>query len=246
MHSIDSLRYLVEELTAKSKRVLEYSRNPNATGLQRERIVESFIRRIAPASLAVESGFIYGPEKSSAQLDIIVYDKDNFSPLFSEGGYVIVIPASVIQVIEVKSSLNKKSLKDGLSNIISATSLNSKIQGSIFGFDGLTLETSKKHISSFCDEIESFPNIARLLPQSIVCLGKWIMTGMLQEDAICYVTPKQRSFEEQFLYYFSSLYYKMYGYRRKLHPDETLPTLESQGFPVKFEPGESDMYWIGP
>jgi hypothetical protein len=247
MHSIASLRHLTDELTAKSKRVLEYSRNRSATGLQRERIVESFVKRIAPQAFGIGSGFIYSPSQSSKQIDILVYDKMNFAPVFDEGGYIVVMPASVVQVIEVKSYLDENSIKAALENIVSATSLNPKIQGSVFGFDGLSWDKARVPISRYATEhIKTNREILRQLPQFIVNLGRWVVHSVYEEGKLCYTYPKSIAFEEQFLYYFSALYYKMYGYQRKLHPEGALPSLESQGFPVNFEPGESDMQWLIP
>jgi hypothetical protein len=97
---------LVDELTASSQRILEYSRNRSATGLHRERLVESYIRRVAPQSFGVGNGFIHGPDESSKQIDILVYDRENYAPLLDEGGFVIVVPSSVVHAIEVKSNLD--------------------------------------------------------------------------------------------------------------------------------------------
>lgn len=245
MHSLGSLRHLVDEMVAQSKRVAEYTRDRSATGLHRERIVESFVRRIAPKSFSIGSGFIYGASESSKQIDILVYDTMNFAPLFDEGGYVVVLPESVVEVIEVKSSLDKDQLYGAIDNILSATRLNPRIQGSIFSFDGMSRETAYGHIDDFIEANKKDQSLIPLLPKSLVVLNKWVATSIEKGDAVCLVAPKEATFEEQFLIYFSSLYYKMYGYRRKLLSEDRLPSLGDQGFPLQFDPGESDMKWIG-
>jgi hypothetical protein len=169
----------------------------------------------------------------------------NFAPLFDEGGYIVVLPESVIEVIEVKSFLDKTRLFGALENIESAKGLNPKIQGSIFAFDGMSKQKTFEHLGSYIEEDREILQMIHYLPESIVNLGNWVISSFVQGDAICYVAPKKISFEEQFLIYFSSLYYKLYGYRRKLLPEGVLPTLKSQGFSMDFSPGESDMKWIG-
>ncbi len=245
IHSMASMQHLVDELTAKSKRILEYSRNRAATGLHRERVVESFINRITPQALGVGSGFIYGSSQSSKQIDILVYDKTNFAPIFNEGGYIIVLPESVIQVIEVKSFLDKEQIEGAFDNILSTTTLNHKIHGSIFGFDGLSLEKTLEHINNYVKrQFKTNPQILHRLPEFIINLEKLILLGVRQGENFCYTYPKSLNLAEQFRYYFSALYYQMYGYQRKLHP--SLPSLESQGFQISFEPGESEMNFFIP
>ena len=237
MHSITALRHLIDEMLASSKRVLEYSRNPSAIGLHRERLVESYIKRIAPKAFGIGSGFIYGKEKSSNQIDILVYDRVNFSPLFDEGSYIVTLPSSVVHVIEVKSKLDKQALFSATHNIISATSINEKIHGIVFAFDGISWSRALNHIDSYVHKYRN-RNILNRLPRMFVNLGKWVIFSIQERNEITYWCPKNLSFEEQFVYFFSELYYSMYGYQRKLCRSGALPTLEEQGFRIQFDPGE--------
>ena len=239
MHTVESLRYLAEQFISKSNRILEYSKNRDATGLQREKIVESFVRKIAPDSFAVVSGFIYDKENPSKQLDIIVYDKSNYSPLFDEGGYAIVIPESVILVIEVKSFLNKEQIQLGMNNLMSATRLNSNIQSSIFGFDGLSMEKVREHLGTYLVDNNLNSEDIKYFPEAFVNLDNYVYLSIKRNDAIIYMASKDLSFQEQFLTYYSMLSYKLYDYRRKLHLEGRLPRLEEIGFPVQFSFGDT-------
>jgi len=48
------------------------------------------------------------------QLDVLIYDQQDFSPVFRQGSMVVVPLGSVRAVIEVKSRLTKKGLRDSL------------------------------------------------------------------------------------------------------------------------------------
>jgi hypothetical protein len=242
MHSIEALRYVVDEMQSSAKRILEYSRNKSATGLQRERILEAYLRKMMPKAFDIGSGFVYGKEKSSKQVDLIIYDQLNFAPFFDEGGYKIVLPQSVIHAIEVKSYLDKFSLYQALDNILSVTELNQKTIGIVFAFEGLSLDKTLDYINDYVSKLENKTDLAYRMPQMIVNLGKWIIrcAHNSEEDAyLVYTSSLEKPFEEQFLYFFVQIYYTLYEYRRKLCPEGTLPSLEEQGFQVTFWSGKS-------
>ena len=246
MHSEQALSHIVDELMASSQRVLEYSRNRSATGLHRERLVESYLRRITPKAFDIGSGFVYGEEESSKQVDLMIYDQLNFAPLFDEGGYKVVLPEAVVHSIEVKSKLDKRALHEAFSNVLSVTALNTDSHGIIFGFDGLSIDTTFDHIEQIARQLpsDSHHQIAYRLPTAIVSLNNWVIIGRpAKQDgsAIEYARFKTLSFGEQFKLFFASIYYKLYGYRRKLHPDGALPSLKDQGFQLGFG---GDIDWL--
>jgi len=232
MHSEKALGHLVEEMMASSNRILEYSRNRSATGLHRERVVEAYIRKIAPGAFDICSGFVYGESESSKQVDLLVYDHLNYSPLFDEGGYKILMPDCVRLAIEVKSKLNKKAIGDSFENIASVTRLCPKARGLIFGFDGLSLKKTFEHIEDYARglEPEAAKQMTDLFPISIVSLGNWVITRVRIEEGVRFVKLSDVSFAEKFRQLFSSIFYPLYTYRKQqMHP-EALPTLRQQGF----------------
>jgi len=95
------------------------------SGRFREELLRSFLRRILPKSVSVDTGFIYGFEKmeNSRQLDIIIWHKDAHSAVYDAGQFVIVPPESVIAVISVKSTMTLSELKGSLENIMSVVPL---------------------------------------------------------------------------------------------------------------------------
>lgn len=74
-------------------------------GRYKEIILMNYLRRVLPDNVAVGTGFVKNDSgQLTDQIDIIVYKK--YEPkLFSEGDFVILMPESVLGIIEVKSRL---------------------------------------------------------------------------------------------------------------------------------------------
>ncbi len=72
-------------------------------GRYKEIILMNFLKRILPNDVAVGTGFVKNHNNElTSQIDIIVYKK-NDPRLFSEGDFVILMPESVLGIVEVKS-----------------------------------------------------------------------------------------------------------------------------------------------
>lgn len=79
-------------------------------GRYKEIILMNFLRRVLPDNVAVGTGFIKNNRRQMTnQIDVIIYKK-NEPKLFSEGDFVILMPDSVIGIIEVKSKVNPQVL----------------------------------------------------------------------------------------------------------------------------------------
>lgn len=101
------------------------SRQNAESGLFREGLLRSFLSRILPSAVAVNSGFIYGFEEvpTSKQLDIIIWHKAAHSPVYDAEQFVIVPPEAVIAVVSVKSKMTLSELRHGLDNLLSIAPL---------------------------------------------------------------------------------------------------------------------------
>lgn len=79
-------------------------------GRYKEIILMNYLRRVLPDNVAVGTGFVKNQlNQLTDQIDIIVYKK-NDPKLFSEGDFVILMPESVLGIIEVKSKLTSQIL----------------------------------------------------------------------------------------------------------------------------------------
>lgn len=120
-------------------------------GRYKEVILINFLRRILPNTVSVGTGFVKNIENElTNQIDIIVY-KNEVPKLFSEGDLVILMPESVLGIIEVKSTSTLNILSsnaNGLS-VIQKSENNGKIIGNkdifngIFAFDNTVTFNSR-------------------------------------------------------------------------------------------------------
>ena len=86
-------------------------------GEWKESVLRSVLRRHLPASVEVGSGFVVGPNSSSGQIDILIYDAAK-PVLFRDGDLVFLASDAVKAIIEVKSKIQSKShLKESLSKL---------------------------------------------------------------------------------------------------------------------------------
>ena len=228
MHTVESYRLIAQRMINSSELVLQYSRNRQATGLQRENILRSYIQQVIPASLHLTTGFSHSEKGSSNQIDIILYDKQNFGVLYEEGGYSILYPESILACFEVKSNLNGDAIREGLENIATAKRTNQLIQGFLFGFEGVALQTAISHLSEHLKQIQKAD--AYQLPEVIVNLGNWVLVKMKVGNRLAYVWNEKSTFEEQFAFFWYQVYFSSYGYNKDMHKDNKLPSLKDRGF----------------
>lgn len=105
------LSSIIDELESKSKRIELLIKHGGTIGTYRENLLKSILQKYLPQKYHVATGFIEG---STKQIDIIIYDQLNYIPLFREDDLVVVKVEAVRAVIEVKSNLTNKTLKESL------------------------------------------------------------------------------------------------------------------------------------
>ncbi len=105
------LSTFTSELLDRSRRIDLLVGHPGTVGSYREELLRGLLKRLLPRRYEATTGFIEGCPR---QLDIIVWDVENYAPLFREQNFVVVPLASVRAVIEVKTKLSRKNLRNGL------------------------------------------------------------------------------------------------------------------------------------
>lgn len=95
------------------------------SGTYRETLLRDLLSRLLPSSVSVNTGFVYGGEleKNSRQIDILIWNSAQHACIFRTENLVIVPPESVVAVISVKTSLEKKTLEESLENVTSVVPL---------------------------------------------------------------------------------------------------------------------------
>ncbi|WP_207654350.1 DUF6602 domain-containing protein [Anaerocolumna aminovalerica] len=119
-------------------------------GRYKEVILINYLRRILPNGVSVGTGFVKNNRgELTNQIDIIIY-KEQYPKLFSEGDFVILMPESVIGIIEVKSTSTTGLLtykRNGLS-VIEKAERNGKIIGNKRIFNGIFTYDNKINFNS--------------------------------------------------------------------------------------------------
>lgn len=103
-----------DELLNQSRRFGRLVSHRGTAGGYREELLRSLLRRTLAERYHVATGFIDGCD---LQLDIIIYDRIDYAPVFREGDLVVVPMDSVRAVIEVKTRLTTAALRDSLGHL---------------------------------------------------------------------------------------------------------------------------------
>jgi hypothetical protein len=98
-----------------------------SVGEHREFLLRDFLRQFLPSRYSVDTGFILfddpddaeesGTDSSlrpSTQIDVLIWDSVDYAPHFRAGEFVVVPPGSVMCIIEVKSTLGTRELRDSI------------------------------------------------------------------------------------------------------------------------------------
>ncbi len=118
-------------------------------GMYREYLVKKVLEKIVPSKYCITDGFIIDSDNNiSKQMDIIIYDKNYVPPFFDEA-YTIVPIEAVIAIIQVKTTIDKKSLEDSVDNLNSINHLNSKIDGQVISANEVKLIKEKRYIMPY-------------------------------------------------------------------------------------------------
>jgi hypothetical protein len=92
-----------------------------------EEIIKGVLERTLPKRFSIGTGIIINSDGgASAQTDIVIYDNFFNSPLLSEYGARVFPVECVYATIEVKSVLNLRTLKKGISDIMLLRRIGSK------------------------------------------------------------------------------------------------------------------------
>jgi hypothetical protein len=136
---------LAAEFDSRLNRIRSFVGHNLTSGTANEEILRTFLSEHASKRYTVAEGFIVNPflaDASSKQCDVLVFDALQYPVLHEEGGVKIIMPNSAKMVIEVKTNLDSEAIQGGIENIKSAKYLNPSLSGVIFGFDGVSFDTT--------------------------------------------------------------------------------------------------------
>jgi len=141
-----------DELSNQSRRFGRLVEHRGTAGGYREELLRALLRRTLAERYHVATGFIDGCD---LQLDVIIYDRIDYAPVFREGDLVVVPMDSVRAVLEVKTRLTTSALKDALEHLHSLPfELKAPIFKGVFAFD--TAISDKKILGHVAKHYEDY------------------------------------------------------------------------------------------
>jgi hypothetical protein len=110
-----------KRLDAEMKWIEEFVSHASSVGNYYEGITRDMLAEFLPSGVRVGTGFIFDSlrRRCSPQLDILIYSDLKESPIYRRGEFVIVQPASVVGICEVKKTLRSADLSDWIDKTIS-------------------------------------------------------------------------------------------------------------------------------
>ncbi|MFD2133768.1 DUF6602 domain-containing protein [Pseudogracilibacillus auburnensis] len=223
----DYYSYLSRNLKQKSDHVRTAFRTHNpSVGENREVIVQEFLKEHLPFAFGVDTGLILSEDgEFSNQADLVVYDQLYNSALYPTMLNKLFLVESVYAMIEVKTHINRETIKDAIEKCVRFKKLKRsfsgvpsypKINDSLFilwGFEGTSNESIKKNILEEVDKlsIEIQPDFIIIPDRILISMGsyrklsKYGMEGSPHREAINQQFPDKK-YEELFSpYLFSDL-----------------------------------------
>lgn len=112
---VDYQRSISNELISVKDRVRYFidGHHWGEDGRYKEIILSHTLRQHLPESVSVGTGFVVRDDKLTKQIDIVVYRND-FPPMFKQDDFIIAPSESVLGIIEVKSKITTKNVKDAI------------------------------------------------------------------------------------------------------------------------------------
>jgi hypothetical protein len=138
------------ELGSLSERIRLLVKHPGSVGTYRENILQSLLKRHLPERYHVATGFVLGCDR---QIDVLIYDRIDYAPVFREGDLVVVPPQAVRAVIEVKTNLSLDALYSSLSLVSQVSEFD---DASPPFFKGVFAFESGMSEQAICDNIIKF------------------------------------------------------------------------------------------
>jgi hypothetical protein len=154
----DYWKLRMDGATLRLKAAQQIVSHTGTRGSLAENLLRELIREFLPQRWAVGTGFIMDSTTDTAgkitrrrsnQVDILIYDQHEHSPVFKDGDLVVLSPGTAKVAIEVKSSLETNDTPDAYDNICSIKAVDAGLQGFIFGYDGAQYKTFAEHVKQW-------------------------------------------------------------------------------------------------
>jgi hypothetical protein len=96
-----------------------------SVGNYKEQVIRDQLESITPRKYSVNTGFVVANERGSIirskQIDVLIWDSTNFSPILKAGDFVVIQPEALRAAVEVKGVLDHDEFDNALENLESLT-----------------------------------------------------------------------------------------------------------------------------
>jgi hypothetical protein len=189
----------VKEIEAKYNRLGRITHHNLTEGVYREKLIIEILKNYLSPAIGIKTGFIKSitDDQVSRQLDIMLIDNNKpFSAYYQDNDFSISRSNVVLDVIEVKSKMTKKSIREVRNNLMSVKDINNKIRYSAFFYS--TASHKKETIVEWLKEELMLPTDIRYWPNRISILnhGSFILYLEEKKISLVYGKPKSKSMDD--------------------------------------------------
>jgi hypothetical protein len=171
---------LAEELLGRLNRLRSFTRHAPSIGAHHEEILRETIRGMISPRFQLRTGFSFAEQSVvSRQGDILIVDEMDPAPyFFRQGDLVVVQPRALVAVIEVKTTLERRSFAESIDNLASFQVVADKVAPErrpitfLFAFDGPRLSAKRMHEwyvrIKTADELKYYPRAMLVLKRGLM------------------------------------------------------------------------------
>lgn len=105
------------ELLNRIEQIRQFVKCHNLSiGLFAEQLIRDSLREMLPKKYEVAHGFILNEKQISHECDVIIYNSQDYAPIFRWNDFVVIEASAVHSVIEVKTSIRRPSFEKVLAD----------------------------------------------------------------------------------------------------------------------------------
>ncbi len=105
------------ELLNRIEQIRQFVKCHNLSiGLFAEQLIRDCLREILPKKYEVAHGFILNEKLISHECDVIIYNSQDYAPIFKWNDFVVIEASAVHSVVEVKTSIRRPSFEKVLAD----------------------------------------------------------------------------------------------------------------------------------
>lgn len=168
---------LANEMSAKLGRVGAFINHGPSIGAYHEEVLKAILRSMLPERFSVKTGFAFSAKLGpSQQGDILVIDESHPAAYhFREGEFAVALPEAIVCVIEVKTKLTKRTFKEAMKSLHSFRKVSTTKHPFSYLFAYESQPFSHATLSSWCDSIDSVPDVPQNYPWAIYALNQGVI-----------------------------------------------------------------------